>query len=74
MSVGSSKARTYLGVDGGGSKTEFVLIDESGRVLATRREGPAYHLETGVDALKAMLADGIHATLAHGAVAPAEYP
>jgi N-acetylglucosamine kinase-like BadF-type ATPase len=64
--------RTYLGVDGGGSKTEFVLIDESGRVLATRREGPAYHLETGVDALKAMLADGIHATLAHGAVAPAE--
>ena len=64
--------RTYLGVDGGGSKTEFVLIDESGRVLATRREGPAYHLETGVDALKAMLADGIHATLAQGAVAPAE--
>jgi N-acetylglucosamine kinase-like BadF-type ATPase len=64
--------RTYLGVDGGGSKTEFVLIDESGRVLAMRREGPAYHLETGVDALKAMLADGIGATLAQGAVPPAE--
>jgi N-acetylglucosamine kinase-like BadF-type ATPase len=64
--------RTYLGVDGGGSKTEFVLIDESGRVLATRREGPAYHLETGVDALKAMLADGIRAILAQGAVPPAD--
>ncbi len=64
--------RTYLGIDGGGSKTEFLLIDESGRVLATRREGPAYYLETGVDALKSMLADGIHATLAQGAVPPAE--
>jgi N-acetylglucosamine kinase-like BadF-type ATPase len=62
--------RTYLGVDGGGSKTEFVLIDESGRVLAARREGPAYYLETGVDALRTMLADGIHATLAQGSVAP----
>jgi N-acetylglucosamine kinase-like BadF-type ATPase len=68
--MGSLEVRTYLGVDGGGSKTEFVLIDESGRVLATRREGPAYHLETGVDALKAMLADGIQATLAQGSVAP----
>jgi N-acetylglucosamine kinase-like BadF-type ATPase len=62
--------RTYLGVDGGGSKTAFVLIDESGRVLAARREGPAYYLETGVDALRAMLAEGIHATLAQGSVAP----
>jgi N-acetylglucosamine kinase-like BadF-type ATPase len=64
--------RTYLGVDGGGSKTEFVLIDESGRVLATRREGPAYYLETGVEALKTMLASGIRATLAQGAVLPAD--
>lgn len=64
--------RTYLGVDGGGSKTEFVLIDESGHVLATRREGPAYYLETGIEALKTMLASGIHATLAHGAVSPVD--
>jgi len=64
--------RTYLGVDGGGSKTEFVLIDESGHVLATRREGPAYYLETGVEALKAMLASGIHATLAQGSISPAD--
>jgi len=64
--------RTYLGVDGGGSKTEFVLIDESGRVLATRREGSAYYLETGIDSLKAMLAGGIAATLAQGAVAPVD--
>lgn len=64
--------RTYLGVDGGGSKTEFVLIDESGRVLATRREGPAAYLETGIEALQTMLASGIRATLAQSSLSPAE--
>ena len=55
--------RTYLGIDGGGSKTAFVLIDESGHVLASHTEGPAYYLETGWDAMQAMLARGIRATL-----------
>lgn len=55
--------RTYLGVDGGGSKTAFLLIDDSGRVLASHAEGPAYYLETGLDAMRAMLARGIGATL-----------
>jgi N-acetylglucosamine kinase-like BadF-type ATPase len=55
--------RTYLGVDGGGSKTAFLLIDESGRVLASHAEGPAYYLEIGLDAMRAMLARGIRATL-----------
>jgi len=36
--------KTYLGVDGGGSKTLFLLIDEQGQVLGTHTEGPAYHL------------------------------
>jgi N-acetylglucosamine kinase-like BadF-type ATPase len=57
------RVRTYLGVDGGGSKTAFLLIEESGRVLASHAEGPAYYLETGWDAMQAMLARGIRATL-----------
>lgn len=55
--------RTYLGVDGGGSKTAFLLVDETGRVLASHTEGPAYYLETGWDAMQTMLARGINATL-----------
>jgi len=55
--------KAYLGVDGGGSKTAFLLIDESGRVLASHTEGPAYYLEVGWDALRSMLARGIGATL-----------
>jgi N-acetylglucosamine kinase-like BadF-type ATPase len=63
--------RTYLGVDGGGSKTAFLLIDELGRVLASHTEGPAYYLEVGWDALRSMLARGIDATLESGSMSPA---
>ena len=41
---------TFLGIDGGGSKTAFLLIDDSGRILASHAEGPAYHLEIGLQA------------------------
>ena len=60
--------RTFLGVDGGGTKTDFLLIDESGRVLASHRAGSAYYLETGIEALEAMLTAGIQATLQQAAV------
>jgi N-acetylglucosamine kinase-like BadF-type ATPase len=62
--------RIYLGVDGGGSKTAFLLVDESGRVLASHTEGPAYYLEIGWQAMRAMLARGIEATLSRAALSP----
>ena len=55
--------RTYLGVDGGGSKTRFLLIDEAGKVLASHTEGPAYYLEIGLEALQGMLVRAIGRTL-----------
>jgi N-acetylglucosamine kinase-like BadF-type ATPase len=61
--------KTYLGVDGGGSKTSFLLIDEAGKVLSAHTEGPAYHLEIGIEALEAMLARGIGRTLQQAGVA-----
>ena len=63
--------RTFLGVDGGGTKTDFLLIDETGRVLATRREGSAYYLEIGLEALQSMLTAGIKDLLQSAGVAPA---
>lgn len=45
----------FLGIDGGGTKTEFSLIDAAGRVLANRRGGPAYHVEIGMQGLRQML-------------------
>jgi N-acetylglucosamine kinase-like BadF-type ATPase len=59
---------TFLGVDGGGTQTRFVLIDEAGGLLASHREGPAYYLEIGLDGLRDMLARGIAHTLRRGQV------
>jgi N-acetylglucosamine kinase-like BadF-type ATPase len=56
--------RTFLGVDGGGSKTSFLLIDEAGQILARHIEGSAYHPEVGVDGVRTMLANGCAATVA----------
>ena len=64
--------RTYLGVDGGGSKTRFLLIDEAGTVLASHTEGPAYYLEIGLPDLGQMLARGIGTTLQQAQVAAAD--
>ena len=51
----------FLGVDGGGTKTHFVLADRDGNVVASC-DGPAsYHLEIGIEGLHDVLADGIAA-------------
>ena len=60
--------KTFLGIDGGGTKTAFLLIDESGRVLASHTEGPAYYLEIGWEEMRAMLARGIRTTLESAAL------
>ena len=60
--------RTYLGVDGGGSKTLFLLIDEAGKVLASHTEGTAYYPEVGLETLKKLLARGINQTLRQAAL------
>lgn len=64
--------QTFLGVDGGGTKTRFLLVDEAGRVLASHLEGPAYYLEIGLDGLRAMLTRGIGQTLRQGNVREAD--
>jgi N-acetylglucosamine kinase-like BadF-type ATPase len=62
--------KCFLGIDGGGSKTAFLLIDESGKVLSSHTEGPAYYLEVGFAPMKEMLARGILATLKPVAIWP----
>lgn len=54
----------YLGVDGGGTKTAFALIDKTGRVLATHETGTCYHIEVGIDGAKQILESGVSALLA----------
>ncbi|WP_421729587.1 N-acetylglucosamine kinase [Brevundimonas sp.] len=53
----------FLGVDGGGTKTAFVLTDREGRELARHEGGSSYHIQIGVESLHALLHDGVHAVL-----------
>ena len=53
-----------LGVDGGGTKTEFVLVDAEGRVRATHQGGSCYYIQIGFDGLHELLTEGVQAVLA----------
>jgi N-acetylglucosamine kinase-like BadF-type ATPase len=51
----------FLGVDGGGTKTHFALVDGDGN-LAASYEGPTSdHLQIGMDGLRDVLTDGLAA-------------
>lgn len=49
----------YLGVDGGGTKTRFALIDGDGRLLGEAEFGTTYHPHVGLDGVRAILAQGV---------------
>jgi N-acetylglucosamine kinase-like BadF-type ATPase len=53
----------YLGVDGGGTKTAFALIDQNGTVLAEHETGTCYHIEVGIDGAKKVLEQGVSSVL-----------
>lgn len=53
----------FLGVDGGGTKTRFALIDGRGRVLAQAQLGTTYHPQVGLDGVRDILARGVEQVL-----------
>jgi N-acetylglucosamine kinase-like BadF-type ATPase len=53
----------FLGIDGGGTKTAFVLVDSHGALLARHDSGPSYYLEIGFEGLRQLLHEGVAATL-----------
>jgi len=58
----------FLGVDGGGTKTRFVLIDDAGTLVASHEGPSSYHLEIGIDGLRDVLSDGLAALLARAGI------
>jgi N-acetylglucosamine kinase-like BadF-type ATPase len=53
----------YLGVDGGGTKTAFILINDQGHILAEHEEPTSYYLEIGMAATAQVLQRGTHTVL-----------
>lgn len=61
----------FLGVDGGGTKTEFVCIDADGAIRAHCRTATTYHLQVGLDAAVHALAQGTQAICTELGIGPA---
>ena len=61
-----------LGVDGGGTKTEFVLVDAEGHVRATYQGGSCYYIQIGFDGLHELLTEGVQAVLSQVSGNPAD--
>ena len=51
----------FLGVDGGGTKTHFVLVDGDGKVAAAHEGPTSDHLQVGIDGVRDVLAGGLAA-------------
>jgi N-acetylglucosamine kinase-like BadF-type ATPase len=53
----------FLGVDGGGTKTTFVLVDNDGQIIGSHQGPTSYHLETGMPGLREVLNEGLATVL-----------
>ncbi len=53
----------YIGIDGGGTKTIFCLLNEEGTVLSAYKAGSASYKQIGMDGVTALLQKGILALL-----------
>ncbi|MEU4250888.1 BadF/BadG/BcrA/BcrD ATPase family protein [Amycolatopsis sp. NPDC026612] len=60
----------FLGVDGGGTKTAFCLIDAHGTVLAEARTASIYYLMQGIGIVEPLLRQGIDEVCATAGVSP----
>jgi len=49
----------YLGIDGGGSKTSFLLVDEYYNEICHIQSGPSNHLSVGAEAARESIVQGV---------------
>ena len=60
----------FLGVDGGGTKTAYALVDAQGRLRASHVGATIAHLADGLEAARSRLAEGLSAVLALAQASP----
>ena len=60
----TDRKRYYMGIDGGGTKTKFVLADKEGSIFASHTGGPCHYLQVGLDALTQLMDEGTESLIA----------
>ena len=53
----------YIGIDGGGTKTKFALMDENEKLIGTVEKGTCHFNQVGLQGMKNILSDGINELL-----------
>lgn len=51
--------KLFLGIDSGGTKTKFLLVDENGRRIAESIQAASHYLQVGYDGLKQVMTLGL---------------
>ena len=49
----------YLGVDGGGTRTSLVLINEEGKIISYETKGTCHYIQVGFDKFQELLTTGV---------------
>jgi N-acetylglucosamine kinase-like BadF-type ATPase len=58
----------FLGVDGGGTKTRFALMDAARKLVGEAELGTSYHPEVGLEGVREVLANGVASVLADAGI------
>ena len=62
----------FLGIDGGGTKTAFVLVDAAGAVLATALAPSCYYLGQAIGLVEEVLRDGLASVCTQADIEPTD--
>lgn len=62
----------FLGVDGGGTKTDFCLLDSDGAVVCTHREPSCSYFAIGLPGMAQVLARGVGSVCARAHITPGQ--
>lgn len=62
----------YLGVDGGGTKTAFILINDTGEVLAQHESSTSYYIGNGIQSVRDIIQRGISEVCLRAAITPGD--
>ncbi|PFG30693.1 N-acetylglucosamine kinase [Paramicrobacterium agarici] len=60
----------YLGIDGGGTKTSFLLLSADGTVRSTFNGPSSYYLEHGIERIERVFVDGVAAVTERAGIGP----
>lgn len=50
----------FLGIDGGGTSTEFIIIDENGKILGHTTKATCHYKQTSLQNFKEIIIDGVN--------------